>query len=261
MLDEVEILNKKYKETLNEDYKLNVTQIYLDLFGIYMDKGDTAEGLLYFEDAVGTLIQLNDASNGKYFYNVCEKIILLARLYSDNGNYEKAETWFKTFFKATGTKIEVHPFCICVDELSKPAVLESKGKATFFYAILCRRMGKYAACLRIYDISFSFFELLEKNDFKFRTQLLQIQSNIAYVHDEMGNYDMANTYFIHVLGAFIDLERNAKGIYMQNIRGLAVEMSKLYDKYDKAEKKRLLAEIIENDFTDETDRMIEELRK
>jgi len=235
-------------------------QIYLALFELFMKEENTAEGIWNYKEAVRVLAELfYETGNKKYFYEFCEKSLFLARWYSDNGQYEEAETSFTNILSVTDTRIEIHPLRITVEDFDNPTILELKGKITFFYAILLRRMKEYQKCLRVYDISFEFFKILQEKGLDFKSQLLQMQSNIAHVYDEMGNFDMANTYFNYVLGALIAWESRAKGVYSKHILGYANEMFKLYDKYNKPEKKEMLSKVIENDFSDDTKWMLDEL--
>ena len=239
---------------------LKAVPIYLALFEVFMKEGNTEEGIWNYKEAVRVLAELfNETGDKKYFYGFCEKSLFLARWHSDNDYYEEAETYFTNLLSLTDTHIDVHPLKITIDDFNNPAILELKGKITFFYAILLRRMKEYKKCLRIYDISFEFFKILQEKGLDFKSQLLQMQSNIAHVYDEMGDFDMANTYFNLAIGALIAWESRAKGVYTKHILGYANEMFKLYDKYSKPDKKDLLSKAIENDFSEETKWMLDEL--
>jgi|GEM_PF-1134763 len=249
-------------QTKKEEDVLEAAQIFLELYNMHLDADDKKEALLYYEDMVGSLMFLNsEFKNGKYFYTMLDKLTNLGIWYSDMGDYERAQIWFEKFFEESGMEIRRHPFGIRGTELTMPKLLEAKGKAVFFYAMLCRRAKRFHECLRIYDIAFSLFKILADKDYKFMMQLLQIQSNIAFVHDEMGNFNMANTYFMHVFEYWLAIEKKEPGTCREQVDGYVETLSKLYDKYNKLEKKKILAKLVEATESKEIKQLTEDLRR
>ena len=180
--------------------------------------------------------------------------IELARTYSDKDELDKAEEIFEMLINGFFPNIRRHPFCMTLDEMEDIESLKLKAKLVFFYAIQCRRQGKYEACLRIYDIAFLLHGDLEKTDFyTYRALRLQIQINISFVHDEMGNFDKANEYSLYALSALIAMNKSVEGRFSDTISNIIGGLEKLYQKYDKPEKIELLKTIVHSEKWDNLD--------
>jgi hypothetical protein len=263
LFDEATALNEKYGTSKDENDLLGSIQIFQDLFNMHIDAKKEDEALLYYEDTVGGLMRfIAESKKTDGYLNVLfEKFINLGIWYSDKGNFERSKIWFEKFFEYAGvdisaSKVQYHP-----EELEKSFVFELKAKACFFYAILCRRTKRFKECLIAYDKAFGHYLLLKDKDPKFMIQMLQLQSNVAFVHDEMGNFDMANTYFLHVLEYWNSLNSKSGGQFAEQANGIIAELGKLYLKYGVKSKQEILAELkTSNDYA-KVQKLIDELRK
>jgi len=190
-----------------------------------------------------------------------DAVIEMARFYSDSGNLTKADELFDRFFRETNTNVHSHPFTMTIDEMNNAEVLKLKSKAVFFYAIQCRRSGRYQECFRMYDIAFMLYgdlEELEKEHFwMYRFQRLQVQANIAFVHDETGNFEMANQYIVFALSAYMAINIKFNGKYLPSINELVGALEKLYDKYNKPKKKEMLRMLMNTGESDDLNKLLQ----